>query len=292
MALKPCWECKKKISTLANTCPHCGAPKPAQLKKNATLSIKNKMRSSIGIETLGGVFTKLIEKNTKLPTQVIREFSTAEDNQPIVSIRVLQGEDELASNNKVLGNFELSGIPSAPRGVPRIVVNFQVDTKGKLNVSAKDKGTGKFQKVILKSGKPYQEVEDYTNQVETTSPSDKTSIINDSKNLSSDKKIGGTWDKFLDGKLDLATAFWGYGVFGSVIVGLICGFLAEAVGSFFIFVYIVATLTIISGLWQCANTHKKNMTAQKQSTVWGVLTQAYCVLGGLGLINFIFEYLK
>ena len=116
------------------------------------------------------------------------------------------------------------------------------------------------------------------NQSSTSSPSTKA---ND-----------GAWEKFLDGKLDLAAAFWGFGVFGSVIVGLICGFLAEAVGSFFIFAYIVATLAIISGLWQCADTHKKNMTAQKQSTVWGVLAQAYCVLGGLGLINFIIEYLK
>ena len=96
----------------------------------------------------------------------------------------------------------------------------------------------------------------------------------------------------MDGNLDLAAAFWGFGVFGSVIVGLICGFLAEAVGSFFIFVYIVATIAIISGLWQCADTHKKNMTIQKQSTVWGILTQAYCILGGLRLINFIIEYMK
>ena len=113
-----------------------------------------------------------------------------------------------------------------------------------------------------------------------------------STSSSSTKASDGAWEKFLDGKLDLAAAFWGFGVFGSVIVGLICGFLAEAVGSFFIFVYIVATFAIISGLWQCADTHKKNMTIQKQSTVWGILTQAYCVLGGLGLINFIIEYMK
>lgn len=116
--------------------------------------------------------------------------------------------------------------------------------------------------------------------------------INNNTNSSSSERNNSAWDKFLDGKLDLAAAFWGFGVFGSLIVGLICGFLTESVGSFFIFVYIVATITIISGLWQCADTHKKNMTAQKQSTVWGILTQAYCVLGGLGLINFIFEYFK
>ena len=127
---------------------------------------------------------------------------------------------------------------------------------------------------------PPKETASSSSSISTTSSSNTSSANN------------GAWDKFLDGKLDLAAAFWGFGVFGSVIVGLICGFLAEAVGSFFIFVYIVATIAIISGLWQCADTHKKNMTIQKQSTVWGILTQAYCVLGGLGLINFIIEYMK
>ena len=97
---------------------------------------------SLGIETLGGVSTKLIEKNTTIPTKKVR-FSTAEDNQPAVSIRVLQGEREMAADNKILGNFELVGIPPAPRGTPQIEVTFDIDANGIVSVSAKDKGTEK-----------------------------------------------------------------------------------------------------------------------------------------------------
>jgi molecular chaperone DnaK len=102
---------------------------------------------SLGIETLGGVSTKLIEKNTTIPTKKSQVFSTAEDNQPAVSIRVLQGEREMATDNKMLGNFELVGIAPAPRGVPQIEVTFDIDANGIVSVSAKDKGTGKEQKI-------------------------------------------------------------------------------------------------------------------------------------------------
>ena len=106
---------------------------------------------SLGIETLGGVSTKLIEKNTTIPTKKSQVFSTAEDNQPAVSIRVLQGEREMASDNKLLGNFELIGIPNAPRGVPQIEVAFDIDANGIVSVSAKDKGTGKEQKIQIQA---------------------------------------------------------------------------------------------------------------------------------------------
>ncbi|MFA7577983.1 MAG: molecular chaperone DnaK, partial [Candidatus Muiribacteriota bacterium] len=98
---------------------------------------------SLGIETLGGVFTKIIEKNTTIPTKKSNVFSTAEDNQPAVSIHVLQGERELAAYNKTLAKFDLVGIPPAPRGMPQVEVSFDIDANGILNVSAKDKGTGK-----------------------------------------------------------------------------------------------------------------------------------------------------
>ena len=106
---------------------------------------------SLGIETLGGVSTKLIEKNTTIPTKKSQVFSTAEDNQPAVSIRVLQGEREMATDNKILGNFELVGIAPAPRGVPQIEVTFDIDANGIVNVSAKDKGTGKEQKIQIQA---------------------------------------------------------------------------------------------------------------------------------------------
>ncbi len=106
---------------------------------------------SLGIETLGGVSTKLIDKNTTIPTKKSQVFSTAEDNQPAVSIRVLQGEREMAADNKILGNFELIGIAPAPRGVPQIEVTFDIDANGIVNVSAKDKGTGKEQKIQIQA---------------------------------------------------------------------------------------------------------------------------------------------
>jgi molecular chaperone DnaK len=106
---------------------------------------------SLGIETLGGVFTKLIEKNTTIPSQKSQVFSTAEDNQPAVSIKVFQGEREIAAHNKMLGQFDLTGIPAAPRGIPQVEVSFNIDADGIMHVSAKDKGTGKEQSIEIKS---------------------------------------------------------------------------------------------------------------------------------------------
>jgi len=107
---------------------------------------------TLGIETKGGVMTKLIERNTTIPTRKSEIFSTAEDNQPSVEIHVLQGEREMATYNKSLGKFQLTGIPPAPRGIPQIEVGFDIDANGILNVSAKDLGTGKEQKIEIRSG--------------------------------------------------------------------------------------------------------------------------------------------
>nr|HML19974.1 Hsp70 family protein [Candidatus Dependentiae bacterium] len=106
---------------------------------------------SLGIETLGGIFTKLIDRNTTIPTKKSQVFSTAEDNQTSVDIRVFQGEREFAKDNKFLGQFRLDGIPAAPRGVPQIEVSFNIDANGIMNVAAKDKATGKEQKITITS---------------------------------------------------------------------------------------------------------------------------------------------
>ena len=106
---------------------------------------------SLGIETLGGVFTRMIDRNTTIPTKKSQTYSTADDNQSAVTIRVLQGEREMAADNKLLGNFDLVGIPSAPRGVPQIEVTFDIDANGLVNVSAKDKGTGKEQQIRIQA---------------------------------------------------------------------------------------------------------------------------------------------
>ena len=130
---------------------------------------------SLGIETLGGVSTKLIEKNTTIPTKKSQVFSTAEDNQPAVSIRVLQGEREMAADNKILGNFELIGIPPAARGTPQIEVTFDIDANGIVNVSAKDKGTGKEQKIQIQAsgGLSEEEINKMVKEAEANKEADK-----------------------------------------------------------------------------------------------------------------------
>ncbi len=130
---------------------------------------------SLGIETLGGVMTKLIEKNTTIPTKAQQVFSTADDNQGAVTVHVLQGEREVASGNKSLGRFDLTDIPPAPRGVPQIEVMFDIDANGILNVSAKDKGTGKQQNIIIKasSGLSDEEVERMVKDAESHADEDR-----------------------------------------------------------------------------------------------------------------------
>ena len=130
---------------------------------------------SLGIETLGGVFTKLIESNTTIPTKKSEIFSTAADNQPSVEIHVLQGERSMARDNRTIGRFHLDGIPPAPRGIPQIEVAFDIDANGILNVSAKDKGTNKEQKIRIEasSGLTDQEIEKMKNEAKANAETDK-----------------------------------------------------------------------------------------------------------------------
>jgi molecular chaperone DnaK len=130
---------------------------------------------SLGIETLGGVFTRLIERNTTIPTKKSQVFSTAEDSQSAVTIRVFQGEREMASDNKALGQFDLVGIPPAPRGVPQIEVTFDIDANGIVNVSAKDKGTGKEHQIRIQAsgGLSDADIEKMVKDAEANAESDK-----------------------------------------------------------------------------------------------------------------------
>ena len=130
---------------------------------------------SLGIETLGGVFTRLINRNTTIPTKKSQVFSTAADGQTQVEIKVHQGEREMAADNKMLGQFSLVGIPPAPRGVPQVEVTFDIDANGIVNVSARDKGTGKEQQIVIQSsgGLSKDDIENMVNQAESFAEEDK-----------------------------------------------------------------------------------------------------------------------
>jgi molecular chaperone DnaK len=130
---------------------------------------------SLGIETLGGVFTRMIDRNTTIPTKKSQTYSTAEDNQNAVTIRVFQGEREMAADNKLLGQFDLVGIPPAPRGVPQIAVSFDIDANGIVNVSARDEQSGKEQQIRIQAsgGLSNQDVERMIREAEANAEEDR-----------------------------------------------------------------------------------------------------------------------
>jgi len=170
---------------------------------------------SLGIETLGGVFTRLIPRNTSIPTKKSQVFSTAADNQTQVGVRVFQGEREMANDNKKLGEFELVGIPPAPRGVPQIEVTFDIDANGIVNVSARDKATNKEQKITITSsgGLSEHDIENMIKQAELHSAEDKrkkelVEVRNEAESImySAEKSVNENKDKLSQADHDAVNA--------------------------------------------------------------------------------------
>jgi len=173
---------------------------------------------SLGIETLGGVFTRLIDRNTTIPTRKSQVFSTAEDNQGAVTIRVFQGEREMAADNKLLGQFDLVGIPPSPRGMPQIEVTFDIDANGIVNVSAKDKATGKEQQIRIQAsgGLSDSDIEQMVQDAEAHADDDKerkelVEVRNQADSLihSTEKNLSDYGDKVSEderGKIELAVS--------------------------------------------------------------------------------------
>jgi len=230
MALKPCRECQKKVSTEAVTCPSCGVPNPTTNKK----TIKKDKDSRI--------WAHCSNKKCEDYTQMYTFHSS-----------------KLKSDTCIICN---SLFKQATMEDGRPVMPSKISFNKPAKKNSKPWGT-----------EPLKETTSSSNSIPTTSSNDTS------------------WEKFMEGKLDLKTAFWGYGFFGSIIVGVVCGFLAEAVGNFFILVYIISVVVLVIGLWTCASTYKKQMAQKKESEVWGVLTQVYCVVAALGLANFIKDFL-
>ena len=187
MALKPCRECKKKVSTEAVTCPNCGVPNPTQKK---IVVVKKKINP--------------------------------------------WGKDKTTRDQSWRKNLGIENLD---------------DEKAKNKL-------------------------------------DKENIV-----IKKDNSSETSWERFMDGTLDLKTAFWGYGFFGGIVIGIACGVLVETVSNVFNIVYVISVTVLIIGLWQCASNYKKIMAQKKQSELWGVLTQVFCVLSALGLANFIKDLL-
>ena len=262
-------------------------------KFKGAVKIKNgKTTASLGIETLGGVFTPIIEKGTTIPVTITKVFSTAEDNQLAVSIRVIVGNSDLALNNRILANAELSDIEPAPRGVPQIAVNFYIDEKGSFSISAANKKTKKGHNIkILKSGKSSSsdvsnlDIPDtpWSNTSNKAKPRNERDIYKNRRN---------SFEKFLDGDLDLATAFWGYGVGVSILIGLISGYLTMSIHPGWGVVYVIGVIIIIFGLWKCATKYSEQKNKENQSAVWGVIVKVICVLSLISVLNLALDLIK
>jgi ribosomal protein L37E len=307
MAMSNCKECGKAVSTLAKTCPSCGVPKPAKVlkKKTSTKKITTKIKKDkpqISSKKKTSKQEYVYNPNTgsfdKGPDK--NKSSSSYDSKKGYNPKTGSFERESNKNKITKTNNEINQEEQRRRQEESKQNNqYWKD----IAVAANDQELIRKQKALLalenqkqrdeeqerreqRQRTARQEAINYQEDAAKRKPSvDYINKQNEVKTTSGKKDI---FDQFNEGTLDLATAFWGFGVLGSTIVGVICGVLSETVSKLFNIPYVILSYLIITMLWACAENHKKNMTQQKQSGVWGILTQVFCIFGGLGLIGFIF----
>ena len=313
--MSKCRECGKAVSTLAKTCPSCGVPKPAKVLKKKISTKKTITKSKKKNPNVSSTKKTSTEENVYNP-------NTGSYDKGSKKIKKDSSYDFKKGYNPKTGSFERESKKDKEQELTWVHVhcaNYGCDDHGQMDqIPSTALGVricGNC-KQYLKEGKPaitprkrsekknkpddnvkteWKTPEQINYEIDPGSSGYSEYIKQNPDYKKQKNKVqntpgeGNVFDKFADGHLDLATAFWGFGVFGSIIVGVVCGVLSEVVGTFFNWVYIVVTLMIIQWLWSCAENHKKIMTQKKQPSVWGGLTQAYCVLSGLGLAAFVFE---
>ena len=266
MAMSKCRECGKAVSTLAKTCPHCGVPKPV---KKIAKKLKKKKKSRVNIQNNIAYCSNC---GTELPSGPPCDNPNCR----------LSKKPKVKTNKKIwvhCRNYKCRDYTQM----------YQIH-EGYLNLDKCSFCQSRFIEAKLKNGKPIMPSDGiYDKLKDKKSEFSSIRSTKSSKSTSADK---GAYDKFLDGNLDLATAFWLFGIFGSFIVSFGLTLLAESVGKIFYIPFVAVNVGIIACLWECAENYKKEKLQKKQSAVWGYLTQVFCFVGALGLISTTIDIIK
>ena len=261
MAMSKCRECGKAVSTLAKTCPHCGVPKPVK-KIKKTLKKKDTIKK-----------TKICCSSSSCPNW-------------LKSVSVNQSTDlSKFFCSRCGGSMKKYSAKEYQINMQRIE-NLQVKNLEMLDRAAMYKKLHEENQTEVSRLRKNMQSKTYT---PSSTYSTQSSSSTNYKSSSNEKSA---YDKFLDGTLDLATAFWLFGILGSFALSIILTLLAESVGKIFYIPFVVLNFGIIGALWECAENYKKEELQKKQSAVWGYLTQVFCVVGGLGLITTIYDIIK
>ena len=279
MAMSNCKECGKAVSTLAKTCPSCGVPKPAKVLKKKTSTKKNIIKSKK--EKPNVLSTKKTSKE-----EYVYNPNTGSYDKKSKKIKKESSYDSKTGYNPKTGSFERESKKDKVDDlyikqqelVKKEIELLEIENKRRISNEEEQERREQRQRTARQEAINYQtKVSNQKRDTIVSSPVKTTPGNND------------IFDKFNNSTLDLATAFWGFGVFGSIIVGVVCGVLTEMVGWFFNIPYVILTFLIIIGVWECAENYKKEMNKKSESVVWGVLTQVFCVFSGIGLAGFVFE---